>query len=983
MKKGILPLKLFLIIIVLGGFAIAFTAFNDVPVELLRKHQKHVKSQNIGSSFEFLAKIRNNQITGVINPYDLKVVQDELKSMGDARASTLEWSQLGPDNFGGSTRAIHFDNQSSESPVAYAGAVSGGLWTSVNLGTTWNKINIDTYNLNVSCITQTSNGHLFVGTGEAFDSQTVSGLEQMGYTSSFMGQGIYMSADGENFGLLESTKPQFNDINSDWAFINELAADQSNGRIYAATNTGLKYSDNEGNSWSTAKDADGNELSLNAMDVQVGSTGGVIACVDNLCYVSTDGNVNGFVNRSVGDSVSLPDGDVGRIEFAIAPSDPNVVYAGVADKFGSVYNIYRSDNKGIDWRIILPGTPSISIFAGQGVYSNAVTVYPDNPDRILLGGVDAWQGEKIQDDGYFDWKSVSESFTMPLFPTYVHENHHVYTFVPGTNNQFLIGTDGGIFKGSLNSGEYIYESGNRNYYTTRFYTVANSGVKQYVVGGTQNNRNISKPPPGFGNTDEEGFQIAPGPGGPCVISSIAANVLVISLDDGLMGRSDDYGFNYSSLDQFPNGISNDDVFRTPMVLVENFNNENSGDSLWYHANEDISGGTKITVRSMNSGQPFSFTIPEGVNLSAGDSIQVKDIVTAYYYLGVVEGADTKIYFTKELHRFDKAVEWFEISNTDFGLGGTPYCISVSADGNHMFVGTLEGKLFRISNLATAYNYERADVNSPGCIVSTQPVQVMVPGTEEDVSQVITSISIDANDPNNVMITLGNYGNDHYVLYSENALAQFPEFKSKQGNLAHMPVYSSVIEMLNTDLAIIGTEHGVFTTENIHADSPQWTKQYNNLGSVPVFELKQQIISQPSITFQLLSGNEVVYVTYPGTNNWGSIYAATFGRGLFMCDNFFHVGLDEFTESDQTKDQELLMYPNPVRSSAFIEINSEINSEITIQVYDLTGKMVKSNIESVNKGLNKISMDFTDFIKGTYIISVKLAQHTFTRKFLVN
>ena len=63
MKKGILPLKLFLIIIVLGGFAIAFTAFNDVPVELLRKHQKHVKSQNIGPSFEFLAKIRNNQIT--------------------------------------------------------------------------------------------------------------------------------------------------------------------------------------------------------------------------------------------------------------------------------------------------------------------------------------------------------------------------------------------------------------------------------------------------------------------------------------------------------------------------------------------------------------------------------------------------------------------------------------------------------------------------------------------------------------------------------------------------------------------------------------------------------------------------------------------------------------------------------------------------------------------------------------------------------
>jgi len=766
-----------------------------------------------------------------------------------------------------------------------------------------------------------------------------------------------------------------------------------NGRIYAATNTGLKYSDNEGNSWSTAKDTDGNELSLNAMDVQVGSTGGVIACVDNLCYVSTDGNVNGFVNRSVGDSVSLPDSDVGRIEFAIAPSDPNVVYASVVNNQGHVNNIYRSDNKGAEWRIILPGTPSVPIFSraqngsyigfGQGVYHNAITVFPNNPDRLLLGGIDAWQGEKIQEDGYFDWKIISESFSFPLSQTYIHENHHVYAFVPNMDNQFLIGSDGGVRIGTINGTEFAFKTSNRNYYTTQFYSIGYSGSKDYVIGGTQSDGTISIPPPGFGNTPEEGFKIFPffgaATGGPCVVSSIVPNVIVVGTQAGIIRRSDDFGQNYSTPDQFPGSIGNPNAFSTPMVLVENFNNQNSGDSLWYHASEHITGGSTIKVRSSNSGQPFDFILPQDVDLDVGDSIQVKDIVTAYYYLGVASG----IHFTKEIHQFDKEVEWFEISNSDFGLSGTPYSMAVSADGNHLFVGTLDGKLFRISNLATAYNFERADVTSPECIISTQPIQLLLPGSDEEISQVVTSIGIDPEDPNNVMITLGNYGNDHYVLYSNNALAQFPEFNSKQGDLPHMPVYSSVIEMMNSGIAILGTEHGIFMTENIKDDQPFWTKQYTNMGSVPVFDLKQQIIDQPSQTIKLVSGNEVTWVTYPGTENWGSIYAATFGRGLFRSDEFLHVGTDEINDSDLSNQMDLLVYPNPVLSDAIIEFNSDIKSVADIYIYDLAGKLVKSEVRSAQKGLNKISLNFSHLSKGTYVIQLVSGKRKYTSKFLIN
>jgi len=975
MKKGILPLKLYSIIVVLGVAVISFSAFTGSPDSFPPQNQ----DQKNNHSTEHLIKIRNNQVTGLIEPSDIKLEQTELEKLASIRANNLDWKQIGPDNFGGSTRAIQFDNQGGESNLVYAGSATGGLWKSTNLGTTWQKINMSTYNLNVSSITQTSNGDFFVGTGEVFDVQDFTGLGQLGYTTGFMGQGIFKSTDGENFELIASTKPQFNDITSDWAFVNELANDQSSGRIYAATNTGLKYSNDGGTSWSTVKDIDGNELTMNSLDVKVGSDGNVVACINQSCYISTNGDVNAFVNRSTGDSVSLPaSGGVGRIEFAIAPSDPNIVYASVAKTNGSVYNIYRSDDKGENWRVILPGTTSVPIFGtGNGIYDNTIVVFPDNPDRIIIGGIDAWQGQKFQDDGYFEFKTISESATLPLIPTFLPANHHTYAFVPGTNNKFFVGTDGGVFKGEFSSDSYSYETCNRNYFTTQFYTIANSGVKEYVVGGSQNNGTITMP--GTGNTDGEGYQILTGSGGPCVVSSIIPNVIVVSSEDGVIRRSDDFGVNYSIADQFPGSIGNPNTFQTPMLLVENFNNPYSGDSIYYKATEDIQGGSTIRVRSHNAGQPFYFELPQDADLSIGDSIQVKDVVTAYYYIGVASG----IFFTKDIHQFDKDPEWFTISNSDFGLSGTPYSMAMSSDGNHLYVGTDDGKLFRISNLASAYNFERADVTSPQCIVSTQQIPIYNTGTQDEISQVITSISVDPQDPNNVMITLGNYGNDQYIMYSSNALDQVPDFTSKQGNLPHMPVYSSIIEMNHQDIAIIGTEHGIFSTENIMSDSPQWSKQYTDMGSVPVFNLKQQLISQPSITIKLVNGNEVTYLTYPGTNNLGTIYAATFGRGVFMSDTYFIVGQDEFTDGEENSRGKLNIYPNPVTSNAYIEFNLKTKSDLSIIVYDLSGRMVKTVDQQGNKGLNKFALDFSNLSKGTYVISVVSGTQKYTSKFLVN
>jgi len=968
MKRKHLSLSLILIFTVLGGFTFGFFSLDSGLEYTPRKLHDQLKNSPGKPATKFLAEIRNNQHTGLISTADMKLLQQEMESIGKSRSMEMEWEQMGPDNFGGRTRAILCVQVDETTVITYAAGVTGGIWRSDNLGTTWKKINFENDNLNVTCLVQTPNGDIYAGTGETFDAQMVSGLEDMGYMSGFMGQGVYKSTDGLNFSLLESTKPDFNNDQSEWAFVNELAVNESNGRIFASTNTGLKYSNDAGLTWSTAKDTDGNELSLPSWDVQVSSEGNVVACVNNLAYVSLNGDPDKFVMKSNGDSVSLPSSDVSRIKFAFAPSDPNIVYASVVDVAKqSVDNIYMSNDKGMNWRVIMPGTNSINVFNEQGIYNNALAVFPNNPDKILLGGIDLWQGEKILETGYYDWKVVSQSELGAGLSSYVHEDHHTYKFIPGSDNHFFVGTDGGVFLATIESNAYTYETGNRNYLTTQFYSVGISGFKDLLLGGAQDIGTISV-------FESSGVQIWEGEGGPCGVSIVSPSALVISTTDGIIRRSYDFGQNYSTFEQFPTDDLSNNTFRTPMILSENFTNENSGDSVYYYATDLVPGGTTIKVYSHNLGQPFPYTTPQGLTIQAGDSLLVQDIVTSYLFVGTQHN----LWLTTNFLVFTDTADWFSISNADYGFVGSPYSMALSSDRNHLFVGTLDGRLYRLSNLATAYNYERADVNSPACIVSTTEIELKVPGADEPVSQVITSVSIDPDDYNNVIITLGNYGNDHYVLGSSNALDQFPEFKSRQGNLPHMPVYSSLIEMKDPKFAMLGTEKGIFITENIQTDSPTWVESTTEMGSVPVFQLTQQTIDQP-VRLGEIAGVEVFY---PGTHNFGSIYAATYGRGLFLNDNFYLVDMDEiFSEEKQVLN--LKLYPNPVDHYATIEIESEHKKDITFYVYDLSGRMVKEQVNHLNAGLNEVTLDVSNLKKGAYVIRASSAANVYSQKFIVN
>jgi hypothetical protein len=468
MKKRPLPLGFIILTIATASFLMSFTVPGDDKTS-----PKNEQSSN------YIGMVRANQVTGKINPADyLRAVQqmEQQKAARNGHAFDFDWNLLGPNNLGGKTRAILFDNRDASGMTMYAGSVMGGIFKSDNQGGNWHKIAVESGNMNITCITQDGSGNIYVGTGDSFIMKDSTVLYSWGYETGFIGQGIFKSTDGENFTLLSSTKPAMDGVNLEWGFINELAAHPSNGDLYAATNTGLKFTNDGGNTWRLAKTSGGEELNISSKDVKMAANGLVVAEVNNLCYVSENGNPDNFVLRS-GDSIyNIPTNGVGRIEFSIAPSNNDIVYALVVTPSGSLLNVYRSDNKGETWMIIGPGgSVNFNVFNtgnnytyGIGTMSATIEVFPDDPYHVLVGGKNLWEGKKIAEDGYYQWIVQSNSADYWLSEFFVWQGHNTYKFVPGSSGTFFIGATGGISKGIAGADYFQFQFMNNDYIASQF-----------------------------------------------------------------------------------------------------------------------------------------------------------------------------------------------------------------------------------------------------------------------------------------------------------------------------------------------------------------------------------------------------------------------------------------------------------------------------------------------------------------------------------
>ena len=960
MKKRFLPFSLLLVIMILGQSVIADQGGHYVP----RKQTNNAES--------FMGSLRANQKTGLIDPADmLKAMQ--APATRNASDDPLYWINMGPDNMGGQTTSIVYDNRGTG--VVYIGSKGGGVYKTYNYGRTWHHVG--NLNLMVSCMAQDANGVIYVGTGDCDDAATHNGLGEQGYDNSFVGTGVYTLTDD----VFEQVVAPTEDA---WQFVNDITI--VGGKVLAATNEGLMYSSDGGRNWTAAVEG-------KAVCVKVASDNTIVAAVGGHVYIGSDVNHledHTGTTTTFDENTLLPEGvEGGMIDLAIAPSDPKTIYVSLIGTNGIHTGIYVSNNKGETWRVALPAVTTNqvlghNVYDGVGLYNHGIVVDPENADVLYVLGKYLWSLTATPNEGYYMASQLTGQSYYYL-SNYIHIGIHAMIFNPNNSQECYVGTDGGVYKAT---GRFSFSDCNRNYVTSRMFSVAYSGKDTRVLAAGLDHGTVYIPGDANSNTLETGNWINPtgdnlgmfsesSSAGSCAISAINANTFFVTYKEGNMARTETAGEDWVSTNFtatfsdtstfFPSTTS----FRMPVLLHENYNNQLNPETTWYfnETEHHQEAGTTVQVMS-NNGYPFEYTLT--ANIAAGDSIEIHDPITSYFFVASTDA----FLMTRNPLRFDKRTVWYKVADKTADGGtfkGDPLSMDITPDGDAAFVGFKDGKFFRISGLNNVVSRPTGTIGNEAYAVTVTQITLPIDG------QCVTSVAVDPRDKKKVIVTCGNYGNTDYVFYSTNAMSDEPTFVSKQGNLPKMPVYSSVIDMETGDV-ILGTERGIYRTKNIGA--ADWAADSYMLGEIPVMELKQQrAYREDAITVNHTPEGDFVK-EFPGVHNTGVIYAATYGRGIFRCENYKRdfASVDENSSVDNVN---VSMYPNPVSSQATLSFDLKESCNVSYQVFDMTGRMVMNqNMGRMSEGEQQLSINAENLSAGSYILRLNQGAKNNSVKFMV-
>ena len=908
-------------------------------------------NRSANEQMTYMEKARVNQQTGTVDPSDVLDARMQLQKVQQKRALGLDWQEMGPDNFGGHVTTVLLDNQDDSKQTIYVGAFTGGIWKSTDGGLIWEKISPNSKNLFVTDFAQADDGTIYAATG----------LE-----GAYAGQGIYKSSNGMDFTQIASTAPASDDQDT-WSYISDIEV--TNGKIFAATNTGLMISPDSGDSWNQASTEDGT-IDGFCNDVEVNDNGVIFTAVEGTSYRS-ETNASGFVSIAGSADTLLPSNMVKQVKFAVAPTEQNKVYAVATNYTGFLVGVYMTSDDGTTWSLIGPGTDGTGLFSpfadptnpDQGTADDAasITVSPNDPDVLYVGGTTVFRGVAPQDDGYYTWER--EFFSTLGVNAFVFKN----------NNNYLMATNYGL---------QVYDRGNdvplpqplNNFLNISSFHSVSLGIDDKVIGG-EDRFGILHFPMEEVNTDLNAVNIQPGNGGLTERSVINHETLILSLEatEGgggeNMQRSRDMAESFAQNFLIPDIGAESGDYEAQFIrfkLWESLNNQDSRDSVYFKAQyQSYSAGDVVTVRSEAEDYPFEYTLESDLN--QGDSVQVKDIISGRLFVAAEQGgSEAEVWMTPDIHEYGRELDWYQIA--ELGDHEIPSAVAVSESGNYVYVGTEQGTVYRLGNVLAAYDSATANYNSAECVVSNDLVM-----EEED--RMITSIATDPTDDSHIVVTMGNYGNDNYVYESFDALADEPGFSSIQYNLPKAPVYSSLIEMHNSNRLLIGSEMGVFALEN-----ESWTVEQNGVGSLPITQIRQQTKdSDTKKAISAITNGDTVYRVYKGIKNNGVIYMSTFGRGIWKSVNY--VGMDEDPADQLATATSLDFYPNPVRDKVTIEMDGDEKRDLDIKIFDINGRLVLSReFESFQAG--ELTIDVNSLNNGTYLMQLNNGRELQSGKFMI-
>jgi hypothetical protein len=765
---------------------LAFENFHGIKPEKDDEREE----KGIAAAIDWWYNVRSNQQTGEFDVTAILQAQKEADELSSTRSFGIQWEEMGPDNVGGRTRAILFDKINPG--VVFAGGVSGGLWRSTNGGESWFKINDMFDVLTVTCLAQASNGDIYFGTGEALYSigtNNPTGFSAFG----FPGKGIWKSTDGGNtFTHLAATSPLTgNSITEDWAFVSRIAISPDDpNRIYAAMNKGLRVSTDAGITWANAT-----TVVVYAWDVQIGSDAYVHAVINNKYYRSTSPNGSVFELRSgLGGFPTVP---LGRIELAVAPSNPAYVYATCVNAGSeNLYGVYRSTDAGLNWTLIGPGgSTTFAPLGFQGTYDVCMAVQPTDPDIVYLGGqFSLWKYSST-----LSWITLSnwlgEFFDLSL---YIHADMHAIVFNPFNPAEVFIGCDGGLFRSANADDLYpTFSNLNRNYNVTQFYSVSATPTGE-VIGGTQDNG--TQYIDFLGNTIMSSNEIQGGDGGHSEISKLFPNAFFSEFPAGTITRSSSSG---------------------------------GGFNTFYDCKIDFNPA------ATTGGCGGDGVIDEGADwLTPFDLWEAPDTSRAFFVLGAgpVGGSTGHLWFTAGAMNFGSTPDWFRFPDCD----GVVTCVAISNNGNELFAGTDNGTLYHYSNINAVYDSGKFSYpSSSSSATSWKAVDsgVVVTSVSIGSGRYLRWIAVDPTDANKVIVTAARYGAASYIWRSTNALTSTMTFLDVTDNLPKMPVWTALVDAGNPNRVLIGTDLGVYGRDFSSPD--QWAEENGGMARVPVMVIKQE------------------------------------------------------------------------------------------------------------------------------------------------
>jgi photosystem II stability/assembly factor-like uncharacterized protein len=307
----------------------------------------------------------------------------------NVRSTPLEWVERGPANVPGRTRALLVLPDDPDKNTWLAGSVAGGIWKTTDAGQSWVSISPELSNMaTTSLVSSAANPQvIYAGTGETF----------AGYNG-VNGDGIFKSADGGlSWNQLASTAN-----NDNFRNINRLVVNQGDPDVLLAV-TSPSYWGNGGSASKIMKSIDGGASWRKVYEADA-DIEHIVAHPDDFTtqYASIKGK--GVIKSiDMGESWAATGAltTTGRIELAIAPSNPNRLYALTVGKAsGSGSDLFTSGDAGTSWELVtsLTGDTEYDYLGGQGWYDNTLAVNPFNDQEVYVAGVNMFR-VKLGDAG--------------------------------------------------------------------------------------------------------------------------------------------------------------------------------------------------------------------------------------------------------------------------------------------------------------------------------------------------------------------------------------------------------------------------------------------------------------------------------------------------------------------------------------------------------------------------------------------------------